>query len=377
MNNSNSLGRRKFWVVFLLCVLVLLNVFAFYVYQNANPNNNSWLQLWEYLQSDAFSYITISLLLPIISLFLENLFEVRKIIEEKIEKEKQAGIKERWECIQKTIKVWNEFFNFVLDVAYFKETNGASDDNKKDKKMSPQTIRKKIEKQVTLAFEQINSVYFKFPNLESENQENTFQGDIVYLTNVLYNSVVSVIYQLEHCENIVETKELQQTLLTIHDGVRSLLYHRMLLVLKYSVYVWEGKKEGNLEKIEDSNAKINECITALNEDANWIKKYELIGNNFFLQIKGQKGKKLQEASKKVEELAIKYSTENEIIQSAEYQNFKQIFRTVEHMDLVDSHMHYSLSWVKDLSDMFYFRCSCFYLLDRVNWTRELKNLKKE
>ena len=77
-------GNIRNWIIVLLIALIVLNAAMFLVYRQANPSDSLSLQAWAFLSSDAFKLVTIALFLPIISLFLERLFDVRKNLSDRL-----------------------------------------------------------------------------------------------------------------------------------------------------------------------------------------------------------------------------------------------------------------------------------------------------
>ncbi|PVX24951.1 MAG: hypothetical protein CW691_06040 [Candidatus Bathyarchaeum sp.] len=367
-----SLGSTRLWILILSIALVVLNIIVFYVYQQSHITEDFYTQLWEYFKSDAFNYVTISLMLPIVSLFLENLFEIRKVVEEKIEKEKEVGLEARWKCIEKTVTVWNDLFSAITDLLYFKKELGKKtkekDNDDEDEKATIEDIQKKIDVSMMLITELVNSWYFRFPNLRNNVQGSNFEGYVVYFINTLAYSAETVAYHIQKSSKPSEVVELQKTLLTILYGVRSFVYHPLLLILKSSISLWEGEKEKDDAKIANANKIIQTNLDALRDNAEWLRKQELENNEIFLAITGKKGNNIRKASKAVEALG-KTKSEEEILVSADYLKFKELFNKIKHEEIMHAKLH-SLKWIRYLSDQLQLRFSCFYVLDRAKWVRE-------
>jgi len=242
------------------------------------------------------------------------------------------------------------------------------------KKTSIQAIQKRLDNHITLIDERVNSWYFWFPHLRYEDKHGQFDDYVIYFTDMLHESASTIAYHLQNSSDPEEMDDLRYTLLTIQDGVRSLLYHHMLIILKSSIDLWEGMKEADNVKIAEAQEMIQDRLSRLGKNAIWLRTEELKHNKVLPTLKGRKSKALRELCKKVEELSCEYS-EEKIIQSKEYIDFKELFNKIKHKDLVGSHRHYSLNWVRRLSDLLFLKSTCFYLLDRANWTRDREEQK--
>ncbi len=121
MQHENSvLGSTKSPTIILTVlslVLFLLNVMGFATYSESHPDENTSTQVWNYLDSDLFELLTISLILPIILLILESRFNlIRSFIQNRIQhihtveveqrelarKRRDERSERRWETIQLT-----------------------------------------------------------------------------------------------------------------------------------------------------------------------------------------------------------------------------------------------------------------------------------
>ena len=87
-----KLDDTRLWIVVLLILLAVANTLVFYVYQKTYPTQSLPYQIWNYLKSDPFKAVTISIVLPIVLFLLERLFEIRKTHKERWVKEKEAGM---------------------------------------------------------------------------------------------------------------------------------------------------------------------------------------------------------------------------------------------------------------------------------------------
>jgi len=64
-----SLSKSRMWIGILVVLLIISNIIVFIVYQQSHLDQSLATALWEYMKSDPFKYITISLVLPIILFF--------------------------------------------------------------------------------------------------------------------------------------------------------------------------------------------------------------------------------------------------------------------------------------------------------------------
>jgi hypothetical protein len=138
-NDVARSGVVRSWIIILFVVFIILNGVVFVSYQRSHPGEGMWKHIWGYASSDAFKVLTTSLLLPIFLLALENHFNISGVIQERIQSEKQKRLEDRWECVQKTIRMWNDLNNLTSEIIYFKK--GAQNTKQTDKESAKNIAR--------------------------------------------------------------------------------------------------------------------------------------------------------------------------------------------------------------------------------------------
>lgn len=373
-NDSHSLGSTRLWIAFLSLFLVALNIIVFVIYQQSHSTEDSWEQLWNYSNSEPFKVLTISLILPILILFLENLFSLRKILGERLfemkkvrlkreEEAKKKGLEVRWKVIEKTSKALNELFSLISELRYFRK-----DSNEESKKTSIRDILRRIENTSISINEIMNRWYFRFPNLRHEKGELHFIDLVVYFLRLLTDSAFTIADHIQGSSDPKELEELQNTLFEIQCGVRSLVYHNTLMILKCSIDIWESTEDKNKVKIEEAEKEIKERLESLKTNAKWIWEEELEHNEVLSNARGSGTKAFREKSREVEKCACEHP-EEDIKLSKEYRDCEELFKKIKHKDLARCPRQYSLEWVRVLSDILRQRSMCIYILERAKWAR--------
>ena len=419
-----SLSNTLVWIVILLAVLAVLNIILLVVYRLASTDKDIWTVIWEYFGSDTFNLVTISLLFPIVSLFLENLLEVRKAVNERIanqkkaitdrkDKNKQAGLEARQKCVEQTSKIWNDVFTLLSEVRFYKkERSGASkelntknkkDDNTAPKEPSIQDLEEKLDNLVNSASQTMSNWYFWFPNLRSTD----FSENALYLLNILFCTSNTITYFIRKEDDPGKIEELQCTLREIQNGVKRILYHPLICILLNSVSAWEGLMEEDRAKVARAEKEIDFWLAKLREDANKVRKDELKNNVILSTLKG--GRPLQKAAEELEKFmeqieisddeiskrmksqefsdlkeidyawARKLAKEEIFVEkfskSEQFHKFSKLFSKIGHQRLAQIHPKYSRKWVEHLSDWLHFDSTATYLLSRAEWAYALRKKK--
>ena len=124
--------------------------------------------------------------------------------------------------------------------------------------------------------------------------------------------------------------ELQNSLLVISDGMQSLVYQQMLIILKDSVQVCgvpgddaKSRKEFCQDLISLNN-RINHQLSTLKSYVNQIRKVELENRNFLPTLVGKEGDALRKKYETVVELSVLKRPEN-LLDTVEYIDFKNQF----------------------------------------------------
>lgn len=376
-NESHSLGSTRTWIFFLLALLIISNIIAFIIYNRSHLNEDIWTQLWTYFTTEPFKVLTISLILPLLTLFLENLFSLRNILGERLyemkkvqqerrEERKKKELEIRSKCIKKTTKALNKLFSLISELIYFRK-----DSNDKSEKTSIENILKRIEN-MSLSFNEIMNIWhYRFPNLRHKEGEEQLTDFIVYFLSLLTDCTFTIADNIQRSDEPTELEELQNTLSSIQCGIRSIVYHNTLTILKCSLEIWEFTVEKDETKVDKAEAMIKERLDFLKQCAEWFREEELEHSILLANDESSETKSFRKASKKVEKLALEDS-EVDISKSNEYLDCKEKFKRIKHKNLVRCHRRYSLDWVRHLSDSLRWRTMCIYILERAAWARDKK-----
>lgn len=414
-----SIDNTLHWIGILFVLLVVLNGALLFVYQQKTSSSSIWIAIWEYLESDAFKYVTISLLFPIFSLFLENLFEVRKAVDERIkenrkaakerrEKDRQEGLEARLKCIDQTSKVWNEIFTLLSEVRFYKKGG-----KKKSGEMSIKDLEKKLDNLVNSASEIASKWYFMFPNL----RHTRFEDCALYFLDMLFYATHTITYLIQKENDPEEIERLQYTLRAIQNGVKGILYYRLISILKNSTIIWESTMDGKRAEKTNAEKEISVSLKGLIEDAEKCRAEELKNNDLLSSL--EESEALQKAAKEVEQIIKTVEiSEKEVLEklqlkefshfknrevtkqqdpeytwkiqnvkeeilmekfckSKEFGHFCHLFSEIEHERLAQMHPYYSKVWVEHLSDWLYFDSVANYLFERAKWTRAIEKQGNE
>jgi len=397
-NRKLSLGDTRFWIGILIVLLIVLNGVVFFVYQQSHLEEGLATQIWEYLKSDPFKYVTISIVLPIILFFLERLFDIKKTRqarleeiaktrEERKEKEKQAGIAERWKCVDQTVKLWYTLRTTVNELALFKADSPEISKREKqpqeqEKKQSVRDLYKAIMRADTEWTELVNAWDFWFPNLRPSDVKNPnllFTDNLVYFLNILLYCSETVACCIEKGNDAENNKELQNSLLAISDGVENLVYQPMLKILKYSIEVWKDGQEA-----DTAHAEINKMLQILIGFADQIRMEEWEYNDFLPTLEDDVlGKKLRVAHKAVRDLCKPeldfFKTDDYeglvdyVMKSQAWTDFKALLKEVKDRDLMQAQkIYYSPEFVKHLAKWFVRFSTLDQLLECAGWRTRRK-----
>ena len=360
---SGSFNSTKFWILLLSILLIALNFIVFYIYQRSHLEENLSTQLWNYFGSDAFKVITVSFLLPIILFLLESLFKIRKAVEERIEREKQRRRDARWQCVEETTKMWNELDSVISEVRYF-ETNTRAHDKEGERKTSVGDILKRLENLSSSLNKIVNMWYYRFPNLSDKDTSSSFEDSVHYFITTLFDSTFTIAYHIQKSNDRQEKEVLRETLGIIQAGVRSIVYHPLICILKDSIYVLDdgpGK--------DQSQESLKSCLKYLNEAAEALRREEIRNNEFFSNITGDRGKALWKAFRKTEEWKRK-NPKKPLKDSKEYAKFVHLFHQIKLEDLIHGeNFSYPLKWVKHLALFLTFVFTCERLKERAKWPK--------
>lgn len=322
MKNRPGLNNTAIWIGLLLVLLIVLNVIAFSVYRGANPGENLWVQLWNYLESAIFKVITVSLILPLILFALESRFKIAETVRQnrfiRERKEKEERKEKRWECIEQTSKVWNQLWDLASEVAYFKKDA--------DKGTTIEDLIIRLRNLTTLAEDVTNMWSHRFPDLPAKYYES-----FLIFFDAESNSAETVAWCIRCGSDAEEILKMQDSLKRIVESINYLTHHRFIDVLKHSTQSLELREANeSSDKQEETESKINEHIEYLKAWAKAIQTGERGHNTPFSFADTADAKALREAYRELREWTLKNPGKNPTDNYTKYDNFKHLFYKIPH-----------------------------------------------
>ena len=273
--NSSKTNNLKTTFAVLLALLILLNLIGFTIFRNSHTSEELWTQLWNYLSSDLFKLVTISLLLPIIVLILEShfklvqsLFENHLKRQEAIREEQRALVQKqrderrakRWEAIQLTQATLNQYFEFADRVAFYPA------DNSKDTRSDLLLMLSGVSKLVISGNEVINMWHHRL-NLSPDDESL-----LVYLWHFPLTCGESVARYIFRGAAPAEIEELQESLEIIRDGIRAMAQHPILSFLKLHMQLLELEESDVSTEKHEIEAKLHTKRSALIDMEQFLKR---------------------------------------------------------------------------------------------------------
>ena len=319
---------------------------AFGHYQLLHPSESLSSQIIGFLESGAFTVITVSLGLPTLLFLSENLFSISKVVDERIQIEKERRRDKRWECVALTSQMWTDLYNLASEVRYYKK--------KANEKANIEERIKKLQNYINRVEEVINKVSFRFPDLPVE-----CRVDIITFVNVLLLSAISVAYRINETDDIKEISRLQDCLEIIQEGIRSMIHHPMINILKSSAELQEIDLPGDKKRIFQE--RINASLKTLEDNATNLKKEEL-KLEILPTLKGTNADNFREMAKitanKLAKL-MQEKKEKEIESSEEFNSFKESFHNIDLDDRINAIKHpYTPKCLEKLAEFFAFQIAC-------------------
>jgi uncharacterized protein YeaO (DUF488 family) len=297
------------WVIIFIIFLVGVNVLLFHSYQQ------SYLlkklpepQFWDYVGSDQFKTVNVSLMIPIILAAVGGIFKIGASVEERIRSARQQLTEKRLECIKQTSELWNILYNLANDVRFFKKGI--------DYKQHIVDILTKLENLDNMGEEIISLWRSRFPNLSPEAITSFIQ-----FLNIPWDSTVTVSYCiLDKNMDEKDISELQDSLGIIKDVIKFLAHENILFVLNDSVELLGTDLSGEDKKKKE--AQIKSRLAMLNNWTKAIEKEKEENNQILSTVQGEQVDSFREAAKKLK----KWLRENpEKTDYPDYQDFYDLF----------------------------------------------------
>ena len=359
MRNKLGFGGTAFWISFLLVLLVVLNVIAFIIYKEASLGENLWVQLWNYLESATFKVLAASLVLPIILFVLESRFKIIESVKQnrlmRERKEEEERREKRWECIVQTSKIWDQLWDLISEVVYFKK------DTNKGTEIEDLLIR--LRNFTTSAEDVVNMWSHRFPNLPAK-----YAGSFLVFFNTELNSATTVAWCIRHSNNAEEIRKMQDSLERIGESINYLAHHNFIDVLKYSMELLKLREaQASSDKQQDMISIIEGRAESLKAWSNAIGSERYKKNKLFSFIDTDDVKAYREAYQKfIDWLLINREKDPAYAEECreEYDNLRRLFYEIPHEQVGP---YFSKEYVLYLANWLGFECQRSRLLD---WRKE-------
>jgi hypothetical protein len=348
----------KYWIVILVILLLVVNFVAFKVYQKSHWAPNVWEYLWHYGESAVFKVVTVSLILPILLLLLQTVFNIRGAIEERIEKERAAQHARRLKCISSSREVWNQLYDLTNEVRHFRQDSE-----------SGRTIHELI-RQIGSDVNRDEDIVrdWRFELGLSEREEELF---LVFI-NTLLNAAQTVAHGIAEKGNDPECEELMECLGVIQEGVKTVAHQQMFSVLTSRAELLRLEEVGGDSKREEALRRdMDDKLRSLIKWAELLMTEEITVNGVLATAQGTE----VEGFRGQAEQLLGYLRDNPGKPSREFDGFKQFtdsLDSIPHRELLrGSKMQYSSQFVRHLAKWFARELTCVQLADTDEWQRKI------
>jgi len=219
------------WIVLFVVLLVTIDVAFFEAYSQANSKLGFSAQVIGYVESTAFSVITVAIMIPVLLAVLDYFFKIRGGAEQRIEKDKQTFKEQRFDAIKETTKLWSDVFSLTQKVIYTK---------KRGTDHELVLLKQELETLDIHGNEIVSLWAARFKNLDYEDIDR-----FSFFFNVLLNSTNAVIQSLiglrkQEAAGHPSPEDLQGSLGLILDGVKSILHLNLIRTLDLKADILDG-----------------------------------------------------------------------------------------------------------------------------------------
>ena len=351
---STEVRTRTYQSILLILfgLLLLLNVAAFLIYREAHAAESLSLQLWNYINSDAFKLLSASLILPIILFVLESKFKLAETVSknleerrraegqtrrERAERERQERRSKRVEAISQTIKWWDDLYGLSAEVTYFAKPIGD--------RPTIEALLKRI-KQATFAGEDVvNTLASIFPKLRSDIDL------FVPFFNVLLKSTITVAESIRgDTTKPQEIEALKDCLGVILQGTKDIAHHSILTVLNKSSDLLDLDQPDDEKQRLELERDCEDQLVYLRNAAGSLREFERTRNKLLATIESDA---VQEFRAKCESLEQKTrnNPEKNLNEFIEFDEVEKAFLSIPTEDRVlAQRIFYSPEYVKFLAD---------------------------
>ncbi|MEL7669481.1 hypothetical protein [Methanobacterium sp.] len=287
IKSSFSFSSAKLYLLLLLIMYIPI----FLVFQNyyVIDNQNSLLstQIIAFLGSDAFKWVTTVLLVPILSLFIDNTFKVRERIDAQLEKRKEEKKQFQLDCLNNTQAVWRDILGLCGELKFYDL-----------EKRNISNIRLDLVKSRNTAIEVTNMWNYYFPKLHEYDKH--YRRLLLIPFDILLNSANSVAQYIQDNQGSPYIKndeivDYQCALSTIENNMDYFFQDSIINIFRSYM---------NLEHENDIGAKkmLNDNLSTIRELSYELKEKELENDDIFSFVKDKLDKdKIENISDKYEQ----------------------------------------------------------------------------
>jgi hypothetical protein len=275
------------WTIIGVSILFFFNYLIYeYVYFPTNPQGG----LWNYIESDGFNVITVSLILPILLLIFGQIFKIKDkvTLQRQVNAYKRKDLEKKYQLItiNETVEFWSDLISLSTQVRFF--------DSHHVKRI--EDVRVKIDELIIREEYLANMWSFRFKEL---NEYNVNYKELLRTPiDVLIDSTYTVAKNIhdnsinsEENKNSEEIKMLQYQLGVIETNVKNMAYNKVISVLNnvmtYDFHKHDSSYEGNeykklvakiqiehdIQYLKDWTEKIHNYVNQNNE-ITYFMKYE-------------------------------------------------------------------------------------------------------
>ncbi len=315
MRNKLGFGGAAFWIGLPLGLLVVL-VIAFIIYKEANPSDNIWVQLWNYLESGTLNVVAAGLIIPIILLVLESRFKIVEAIKQnrlvRERRRREEARERRWECIERTSHMWNQLWSITSEVAHYRKS--------RDKERAIEDLLTRLDTFPSSAEDVVNMWYYRFPNLTLEDTSL-----FLVFINTLLDCARTVAYCIQESENSEEISKLQDSLTSIQSRIKTAVHHPMIYVLKDSMELLELRDAGeSSDKEQKIVSRIKGWLYVLRNVTTDMNRQEKKRNKILSFVDGKEVEAFRKASGKFEDWIRAHPNKN-VKDFKGYGEFKRLY----------------------------------------------------
>jgi uncharacterized membrane protein len=350
--------RAKIWIIILVLFIIAFNFIGFIIFKESHSARNIWEHLWGYGESVVFRVLTVSLILPILLLMLQTIFNIRGAIKERIEKEKMDRRERRLRCINLTAKSWNQLYDLTNEVRHFR-SNSKNGDGIHELIKSIGSFVNQSEDVVRL---------WRFVLHVSEEVE---EFSLIFI-NTMLHATQTVDYAIAEGDNEEECEELKDCLGVIQEGVKDVAHQKILSLLMRRADLLNLMEDRNTsDRLNEAKRDIEEKRRILTEWAEALKTEEITANAI---LSSAQGAEVEDFRQHAEQLLtyIRDNPQKPFSEFSDFAKFTDSFESIPDQEVFrTSNIQYSKQFVRHLARWFAREAVCQYLADTAKWQRRI------